>query len=78
MTRKEATEVARRYYTTKQQKESPYKVGQKVRIIHLEGEDARYDGMEGVIEHIDGIGQLHGTWGGLAIIPEADEFQIIG
>lgn len=78
MTRKEATEVAQRYYTTKQQKESPYKVGQKVRIIHLEGEDARYDGMEGVIEHIDGIGQLHGTWGGLAIIPEADEFTIIG
>ena len=78
MTRKEATEVARRYYTTKQQKESPYKVGQKVRIIHLEGEDNRYDGKEGVIEDIDGIGQLHGTWGGLAIIPEADEFIIIG
>ena len=49
MTLKEATEVARRYYTTKQQKESPYKVGQKVRIIHLEGEDYRYDGKEGVI-----------------------------
>ena len=65
-------------HQTKQQKESPYKVGQNVRIIHLEGEDTRYDGKEGVIEHIDGIGQLHGTWGGLAIIPEADEFQIIG
>lgn len=63
---------------TKQQKESPYKVGQRVRIFHLEGEDARYDGKEGVIEHIDGIGQLHGTWGGLAIIPEADEFTVIG
>ena len=62
----------------KQQKESPYKVGQKVRIIHLEGEDTRYYGKEGVIEHIDGIGQLHGTWGGLAIIPEADEFTVIG
>ena len=78
MTRKEATTMARRYYTTKQQKESPYKVGQRVRIIHLEGEDYRYDGKEGVIEHIDGIGQLHGTWGSLAIIPEADEFIIIG
>ena len=65
-------------HQTKQQKESLYKVGQKVRIIHLEGEDNRYDGKEGVIEHIDGIGQLHGTWGGLAIIPEADEFIIIG
>ena len=61
----------------KQQKESPYKVGQKVRIIHLEGEDTRYDGKEGEIEHIDGIGQLHGTWGGLAIIPEADKILVI-
>ena len=43
-------------HQTKQQKESLYKVGQKVRIIHLEGEDTRYDGKEGVIEHIDGIG----------------------
>ena len=65
-------------HQTKQQKESPYKVGQKVRIIQLKGEDTRYDGKEGVIEHIDGIGQLHGTWGGLAIIPEADEFTVIG
>ena len=65
-------------HQTKQQKESPYKVGQRERIIHLEGEDTRYDGKEGEIEHIDGIGQLHGTWGSLAIIPEAHEFIIIG
>ena len=65
-------------HQTKQQKESPYKVGQRVRIIHLEGEDNRYDGKEGVIEVVDAIGQLHDTWGGLEIIPEADEFQIIG
>ena len=62
---------------TKQQKESPYKVGQRVRIFHLEDEDARYEGKEGVIEHIDGIGQQHGTWGSLAVIPEADDFEII-
>ena len=65
-------------HKTKQQKEILYKAGQKVRIIHLEGEDNRYDGQEGVIEDIDAIGQLHGTWGGLAIIPEADEFIVIG
>ena len=41
----------------------------------MEGEDTRYDGKEGVIEHIDGIGQLHGTWGSLAVIPEADDFD---
>lgn len=65
-------------YQTKQQRESLYKVGQRVHIIHLQGEDNRYDGKEGVIEHIDGIGQLHGTWGGLAVIPEADDFRVIG
>lgn len=31
----------------------------------------------GIVEHIDSIGQLHGTWGGLAIIPEVDEFEIV-
>lgn len=49
-----------------------------VAIIHLEGEDNSYDGREGEITYIDAIGQLHGTWGGLAIIPEADEFELIG
>ena len=65
-------------YYKKEQSEKLYKRGQRVRIIHLEGEDDRYDGMEGVIEDIDGIGQLHGTWGSLAIIPEADKFVVIG
>jgi hypothetical protein len=54
-----------------------FKPGMKVRIIHLEGEDNAYDGIEGEITYIDAIGQLHGTWGGLAIIPEADEFEVI-
>lgn len=54
-----------------------YKIGDKVRIIHLEGEDNRYDGKEGTITLIDSAGQLHGTWGGLAIIPEADSFIVL-
>lgn len=54
-----------------------FKVGMKVRIIHLEGEDNRYDGHVGVIKYIDGIGQLHLDNCGLAIIPEADEFEVI-
>ena len=37
----------------------------------------KYNGRSGVVEHIDSIGQLHGTWGGLAIIPETDEFEVI-
>lgn len=54
-----------------------FKPGMKVRIIHLDGEDNRYDGKEGVIEYVDAIGQLHGSWGGLAIIPDVDEFEVI-
>ena len=34
-------------------------------------------GKEGIVEVIDDIGQLHGTWGGLAINPESDSFAII-
>lgn len=53
------------------------KVGDKIRITHLSGEDTRYDGKEGTITYIDSLGQLHGTWGGLAVIPEEDDFEIL-
>jgi len=32
----------------------------------------------GIVEHVDDMGQLHGTWGGLAAIPGEDEITIIG
>ena len=51
------------------------KVGDKIHIIHLTGEDSRYDGREGSVEYIDAIVQLHGTWGGLAVIPDEDAFK---
>lgn len=53
-----------------------YKVGDFIRIIKMAGMP-RYDGKEGVVERIDGIGQLHGSWGGCAVIPGIDEFEII-
>lgn len=55
------------------------KVGDKIRIIRMEDElqGDNYVGREGVIEFIDSMGQLHGTWGGLAIIPEVDIVQIL-
>lgn len=52
------------------------KVGDKIRIDIMNGEP-RYDGKVGVVTHIDDIGQLHGTWGGLALIPGEDQFHII-
>ena len=53
-----------------------FKVGDKIRIISMEGEPA-YSGKEGVIEVIDSIGQLHGSWGGCALIPDIDKFVIV-
>ncbi len=53
-----------------------FKIGQKIKIISMEGEP-QYNGKEGVINHIDDIGQLHGTWGGLAIQPERDNIEVI-
>jgi hypothetical protein len=36
-----------------------------------------YPGRVGIVTSIDDAGQLHGTWGGLAVIPGEDEFEII-
>lgn len=56
-----------------------FKVGDKIKIVYMEDEleGDKYNGRTGVIEYIDGIGQLHGTWGGLAVIPEVDDVVLI-
>ena len=46
-------------------------VGDKIQILVMEGEP-QYSGRVGIVEHIDDIGQLHGTWGGLAVDPKID------
>lgn len=58
------------------------KVGDTIKILWVD--DCGYDivvdsyiGREGVVQFIDSIGQLHGTWGGLAIIPGTDKFKVI-
>ena len=51
-------------------------IGDTIRIIYMEGEP-QYTEREGVVQSIDDIGQLHGSWGGLAIIPGKDLFEII-
>ena len=58
---------------------SMFKVGDKIRIIHMEDSwsGVTYAGKEGVIDHIDDRGQLWGTWGGLAVIPEIDTIMKI-
>ena len=51
------------------------KVGDRITINQMEGEP-HYNGKSGVVTHIDDLGQLHGTWGGCAIIPNVDEFEV--
>ena len=51
-------------------------VGKRIKIINMKGE-WNYDGREGVVQHVDSLGQLHGTWGGLAVIPGEDSFKVL-
>ena len=51
-------------------------IGDRIKIINMEGEP-HYKDREGVVTHIDDAGQVHGTWGGCALIPELDIFHII-
>lgn len=54
------------------------KVGDRIKIIELNDPyDKTYPGRIGTVELIDSMGQLHGTWGGLAVIPEVDVYEII-
>lgn len=51
-------------------------IGKRIRIIEMYGEP-QYTGKEGSITHIDDMEQIHGTWGGCAIVPGIDSFEII-
>ncbi|MBO5425277.1 MAG: DUF4314 domain-containing protein [Lachnospiraceae bacterium] len=52
------------------------KPGDRIRIIKMDGEP-HYDGKEGEVDYIDSLGQIHGTWGGLAVVPEVDIYELI-
>lgn len=53
-----------------------FKIEDTIIIEDMKGEPS-YKNRTGRITHIDDIGQLHGTWGGLAIAPEVDKFRKI-
>ena len=53
------------------------KVGDKIKIIFMDGEPS-YSEKIGIAEHIDNIGQIHGSWGGCAPIPGVDQFEVVG
>ena len=51
-------------------------IGTKIRIIEMKDEP-HYTNREGVVTHIDDSEQIHGTWGGCALIPGIDNFVIL-
>lgn len=57
--------------------------GSFIKIIKMADKDIKdlqatmLNGTEGSVEYIDDQGQLHGSWGSLAVIPEKDIFEII-
>lgn len=53
-----------------------YEIGMKLKIIHMKDEP-QYKNKIGIITNIDDLGQLHGTWGSLAVIPEIDDFVLL-
>jgi hypothetical protein len=60
----------------KEEAKPEFKVGSTVKIISMAGEP-EYTGKVGKITKIDDAGQLHGTWGGLALIPGDDKFELV-
>ena len=52
------------------------KIGDKIKIINMKDEP-HYKDREGTVTRIDDAGQIHGTWGGCAIIPEIDTYVIL-
>ena len=55
------------------------KVGDKIVIKGFASNEpsaADYIGKTGIVEFIDDIGQLHGTWGSLGILLE-DEYEVL-
>ena len=54
-------------------------IGKRIRIVSMDDElrGEEYKGREGIVVHVDSMGQLHGTWGSLAVIPETDRFVVL-
>lgn len=58
----------------KQRLQNQY-LGKKVRVII--DDPFRYVDEIGIVERVDDMGQLHGTWCGLAAIPGIDRIEIL-
>lgn len=55
---------------------SEVKPGDIIHVYHMFGE-SNYRDREGVVKFIDDMNQIHGTWGGLALLFD-DDWEVIG
>lgn len=52
------------------------KIGCYIKIIEMKDEP-NYKDKVGKVLFIDDAKQLHGTWGGCAVVPEVDKFEVL-
>ena len=52
------------------------KVNDKIKIIYMKDEPT-FTGKIGIVNFIDDLGQIHGSWGGCALIPAIDQFEVL-
>lgn len=52
------------------------RIGDLIEIVEMDGE-SNYNGKIGYVIMVDDVGNIHGTWGGCAIIPTVDKFKIL-
>lgn len=52
------------------------KVGDLIEIDEM-FDEPQYRSKTGIVQYIDDIKQIHGTWGGCALIPDIDEFHVV-
>ncbi len=58
-----------------------YKVGTRIRLIRMDDIQAPPPGTEGTVTGVDDVGSILMRWDngcGLNIVPEEDEFEVIG
>lgn len=57
-------------------------IGDVIQIIDIDNgnsfvdDNIKYKGLNGTVTHIDDMGQIFGTWSGIALIPENDTFFV--
>ena len=58
-----------------------YKAGTRIRLIRMDDIQAPPPGTEGTVTGVDDVGSILMSWdngSGLNIVPEEDEFEVIG